>query len=65
VSIYGQPREPDEVVDRILWRDAQLMLGRHKTAGGSGDCAWCRQPFPCEAYQLAERALAVAYEPVG
>ena len=64
MTVYGQPREPGEVVDRMLWRDAQLMLGRHRSSDASADCVWCRQPFPCEAYQLAERAIAVAYEQV-
>ena len=64
MTVYGQAREPGDVVDRMLWRDAQLMLGRHQSSDGSADCVWCRQPFPCEAYQLAERALAVASEQV-
>ena len=65
MTVYGQSREPGDVVDRMLWRDAQLMLGRHQASSGSAECVWCRQSFPCEAYQLAERALAAAYEPVG
>jgi len=49
----------------MLWRDAQMMLSRHHAEDGSEHCVWCRQVFPCEAYELAERALAAAYEPVG
>jgi hypothetical protein len=64
VTIYGQPREPADVVDRLLWRDAQLMLTRHNMPDKRGNCSWCRQPYPCPPRQLAERARAAAYEPI-
>jgi hypothetical protein len=65
VTIYGRPREAREVVDRLLWRDAQLMLSRHSGLDRWGNCAWCRMPQPCPARRLAQRAQAVAYEPDG
>ncbi|SDT70473.1 hypothetical protein [Actinoplanes derwentensis] len=53
---------PAGIVDRLLWRDAQQMLGRH-TAGPDGRCDWCGWRWPCSARKLAERAEAVARRP--
>ncbi|MEV6343524.1 hypothetical protein [Actinoplanes sp. NPDC051851] len=54
---------PADIVDRLLWRDAQQMLGRH-TAGGADDkCVWCGWRWPCSARRLAERADAVSRRP--
>lgn len=56
---------PDEVVDRLLWRDAQYVLARHRQAAGSGNsgaggCACCGASWPCTARRLAERAEAAS-----
>lgn len=55
--------EPADVVDRLLWRDAQLMLDRHAAADLTGGCAWCGQSWPCQPRRLAERAEAVSRRP--
>ena len=54
---------PDDVVDRLLWRDAQEMLGRHAGADRYGDCVWCGRAWPCPPRRLAERAEEAAYRP--
>jgi hypothetical protein len=53
---------PADIVDRLLWRDAQHMLGRH-VATRNGTCFWCGWRWPCSARRLAERADAVARRP--
>lgn len=52
--------EPIEIVDRLLWRDAQQMLSRHAGPSPDGRCEWCGRHWPCPARRLAERAEAVA-----
>jgi hypothetical protein len=54
---------PADIVDRLLWRDAQQMLSRHVAAGSDGTCVWCGWRWPCSARRLAERAEAVARQP--
>jgi hypothetical protein len=54
---------PADIVDRLLWRDAQQMLGRHVAAGRDGKCVWCGWRWPCSARRLAERADAVSRRP--
>jgi hypothetical protein len=54
---------PVEVVDRLLYRDAQQMLGRHSGADLDGRCEWCDRPWPCPARRLAERAEVAAHLP--
>ncbi|BAL86000.1 hypothetical protein AMIS_7800 [Actinoplanes missouriensis 431] len=54
---------PADIVDRLLWRDAQHLLGRHTAAGGDGNCVGCGWRWPCSARRLAERADAVARRP--
>jgi hypothetical protein len=55
--------EPADVVDRLLWRDAQLMLDRHAEPDGGGDCVWCGWRWPCSSRRLAERADAASRRP--
>jgi len=55
--------EPADVVDRLLWRDAQLMLDRHTAADLNGCCAWCGHSSPCQPRRLAERAAAASRRP--
>lgn len=56
-------REPVEVVDRLLWRDAQRLLKRHSGPGPDGCCNWCGSSWPCPPRQLAERAEALSRQP--
>src|SRR3712207_8076204 len=39
--------EPPDVVDRLLWRDAQEILSRHAEQDGTGHCLWCGRIWPC------------------
>ena len=55
--------EPADVVDRLLWRDAQKILGRHVEPDRDGLCVWCAREWPCAARRLAERAEAASYRP--
>src|SRR3954464_6796542 len=54
---------PADIVDRMLWRDAQQMLGRHAEAGRDGTCVWCGWRWPCAPRRLAERADAASRRP--
>ncbi|BBH66178.1 hypothetical protein ACTI_28630 [Actinoplanes sp. OR16] len=51
---------PAGIVDRLLWRDAQQMLGRHTASDADGACVGCGWNWPCSARRLAERADTVA-----
>lgn len=53
---------PSDVVDRLLWRNAQRIMSRHAIRL-DGTCRWCAQPAPCDARRLAVRALEVARLP--
>ena len=53
---------PPEVVDRLLWRNAQRILNRHAVRL-DGTCLWCEQSAPCDARRLAVRAAEVACMP--
>jgi hypothetical protein len=55
--------EPADVVDRLLWRDARVMLARHAEPNGGGDCVWCGWRWPCSSRRLAERADAASRRP--
>lgn len=55
--------EPVEVVDRLLWRDAQQMLSRHAEPDVDDRCTWCGDPWPCPPRRLAERAETAARQP--
>lgn len=55
--------EPAEVVDRLLWRDAQYMLGRHTAPDRGGMCVWCGWQWPCPPRRLAERAEVASCRP--
>jgi hypothetical protein len=54
---------PTDIVDRLLWRDAQYMLGRHAEPGHDGNCVWCGWRWPCAPRRLAERADAASRRP--
>jgi hypothetical protein len=55
--------EPAGIVDRLLWRDAQQMLGRHTDPDADGNCVWCGWRWPCAPRRLAERADAASRRP--
>ena len=55
--------EPADIVDRLLWRDAQTMLGRHAEPGPDGTCVWCGWQWPCAPRRLAERAETASRRP--
>ena len=40
---------PTDIVDRLLWQDAQQMLRRHAEPGHDGNCVWCGWRWPCAA----------------
>jgi hypothetical protein len=55
--------EPVDVVDRLLWRDAQRLLGRHSAPDCENLCVWCRGVWPCAPRKFAERAEDAAFKP--
>jgi hypothetical protein len=55
--------EPADIVDRLLWRDAQTMLGRHGGPGLDGNCVWCGWQWPCAPRRVAERAETASRRP--
>jgi hypothetical protein len=54
---------PTDIVDRLLWQDAQQMLGRHAGPGNDGKCVWCGWRWPCAPRRLAERADTASRRP--
>ena len=54
---------PADIVDRLLWRDAQQMLGRHAEPDHDGNCVWCGWRWPCAPRRLAERADTASRRP--
>ncbi len=50
---------PGDVVDRLLWRNAQAILRRH-VVRMDGTCQWCGHQAPCSPRRLAERADVVS-----
>jgi hypothetical protein len=55
--------EPGDVVDRLLWRDAQELLGRHAAPDHNGTCVGCGSQWPCPPRRLAERAETASRRP--
>jgi hypothetical protein len=55
--------EPADVVDRLLWRDAQQIMERHAEPDRGGNCEWCGRDWPCAPRRLAERAEIAARRP--
>jgi hypothetical protein len=53
---------PEDVVDRLLWRDAQHVLARHQPT--EHGCGCCGASWPCTAQRLAERADAASRLPL-
>ena len=55
--------EPADIVDRLLWQEAQLMLGRHAEPDLDANCVWCGWRWPCAPRRLAQRAEAASRRP--
>ncbi|HET6529516.1 MAG TPA: hypothetical protein VFH03_02685 [Actinoplanes sp.] len=55
--------QPGDVVDRLLWQDAQRMLRRHTGPGPDGECVWCGWRWPCASRRVAERAEVASRRP--
>jgi hypothetical protein len=53
---------PADVVDRVLWRNAQSIL-QHHPMPVDGICHACGRRSPCSPRRLAERAAAAARRP--
>ena len=54
---------PEEVVDTLLWRNAQRILRRH-VIRLDGTCHWCGRRSQCAAQAVALRADAVSRLPL-
>jgi hypothetical protein len=52
----GTAEVPVDILDRLLWRDAQQTLSRHSAPEPDGTCGWCGWHWPCPPRRLAERA---------
>jgi hypothetical protein len=52
--------EPADIVDRLLWQDAQQVLGRHAEADLDDNCVWCGWRWPCAPRRVGERAEAAS-----
>jgi hypothetical protein len=55
--------EPADIVDRLLWQEAQQLLGRHAEPDPDGTCVWCGWRWPCAPRRLAERADTASRRP--
>ena len=53
---------PADVVDRLLWLNAQRILDRH-VLRFDGVCLWCARRGPCSPRRLAQRAEAASRRP--
>lgn len=61
--VIADQTEPADIVDRLLWRDAQDMLARHAGSDHAGLCVWCGGQWPCAPRRVAERADTVSRRP--
>jgi hypothetical protein len=61
--IRADHQDPIDVVDRQLWRDAQVMLAQHVPAADAARCVWCDRPWPCVSRRVGERAELAAFKP--
>jgi hypothetical protein len=55
--------EPADIVDRLLWRDAQQMLSRHAEPDPDDVCVWCGWQWPCAPRRVAEQADVASRRP--
>ena len=61
--VIADHQMPADIVDRLLWRDAQQMLERHAEPAHDGTCVWCGWRWPCASRRLAERADTASRRP--
>src|SRR4051794_38469721 len=54
---------PTDIVDHLLWRQAQAMLDRHAAPDPRGYCVGCGWRWPCAPRRLAERAEVASRKP--
>jgi len=57
-----EDRPPSDVVDVRLWRDAQAIIRRHRQDAFPNErrCAFCHQPWVCQARDWANKADRLA-----
>jgi hypothetical protein len=55
--------EPADIVDGLLWRDAQRLFRQHAEPDSVDCCVWCGSRWPCASRRLAEQAEAAARRP--
>jgi hypothetical protein len=53
----------DEIIDPLLWRDAQHIIDRHSRPDTDEQCVWCGLAWPCPPRRLADRAAAASSRP--
>jgi hypothetical protein len=52
-----------EIIDPLLWRDAQHIIDRHTRPDGDNQCVWCGLRWPCPPRRLADCAIAASSRP--
>lgn len=69
VAASELPDPPDDVVDGLLWRDAQYNLRRHQwypsplKSTTDRRCAQCGQEWPCTPHRQATHADRMSRQP--
>jgi hypothetical protein len=61
--VIADQEVPADIVDKLLWHDAQQMLGQHVAPDEEGSCVWCGWRWPCAPRRLALRAETAARRP--
>jgi len=52
-----------EIIDPLLWRDAQHIISRHNRPDDNDRCVWCGLSWPCPPRRLADCAAAASSRP--
>ncbi len=52
-----------EIIDPLLWRDAQHIIDRHSRPDDNDQCVWCGLQWPCAPRRLADTAAAASSRP--
>jgi hypothetical protein len=55
--------KPADVVDHLLWQEAQTLLGRHAAPDLHGYCVWCGWQWPCAPRRVAVQADVASRSP--
>jgi hypothetical protein len=61
--VIADQEVPSDIVDKLLWHDAQQMLRQHAAPDEEGSCVWCGWRWPCAPRRLALRAETAARRP--